>query len=113
MRSPRAICFMLLMQLAWRAFSRAWAKTGNRMAARMAMMAITTSNSMRVKPSLFFIIDLLAMMHGNGPMEPERRGRGARAHGRRGPRGEKELFYSNSRLGCAKYPAGRAGLGRA
>src|SRR5262249_24817058 len=33
-----------------RACSRARAKTGNRMAARMAMMAITTSNSIRVKP---------------------------------------------------------------
>src|SRR5207247_5476931 len=41
---------MLLMQLAWRAFSRAWAKTGKRIAARMAMMAMTTSSSIRVKP---------------------------------------------------------------
>src|SRR6266568_2522598 len=40
----------LLMQDAWRAFSRAWAKTGNRMAARMAIMAITTSSSIKVKP---------------------------------------------------------------
>src|SRR5713101_2609933 len=40
----------LLMQLAWRAFSRAWAKTGNRIAARMAIIAITTSSSIRVKP---------------------------------------------------------------
>src|SRR5437870_2142156 len=36
-----------------RAFSRAWAKTGKRIAARMAMMAITTSSSMRVKPRCF------------------------------------------------------------
>src|SRR6266567_2322018 len=41
---------MLLMQLAWRAFSRAWAKTGNRIAASMAIIAITTSSSIRVKP---------------------------------------------------------------
>src|SRR5437870_3841082 len=34
-----------------RAFSRAWAKTGNRMAARMAMMAMTTSSSINVNPS--------------------------------------------------------------
>src|SRR5438128_45456 len=33
-----------------RAFLRAWAKTGKRIAARMAMIAITTSSSMRVKP---------------------------------------------------------------
>ena len=33
-----------------RAFSRAWAKTGNRMAARIAMMAMTTRSSIRVKP---------------------------------------------------------------
>src|SRR5688500_14891918 len=34
--------------MAARAFSRACAKTGNRMAARMAMMAMTTSNSISV-----------------------------------------------------------------
>src|SRR5437870_3911232 len=39
---------MLERQAVARAFSRAWAKTGNRMAARMAMMAMTTSNSMSV-----------------------------------------------------------------
>src|SRR5215204_3689004 len=33
-----------------RALSRAWAKTGKRMAARTAMIAITTSSSIRVKP---------------------------------------------------------------
>src|SRR5437660_2222093 len=38
------------MQEAWRAFSRAWAKTGNRIAAKIAMIAITTSSSIRVKP---------------------------------------------------------------
>src|SRR6266508_3723151 len=42
------ICFRFEEQTACRAFSRAWANTGNRMAARMAMMAITTSSSMRV-----------------------------------------------------------------
>jgi len=35
---------------ACRAFSRALAKTGNKIAARIAIIAITTSNSMRVKP---------------------------------------------------------------
>src|SRR5690349_4642302 len=43
---------MLLMHWTWRADSRAWANTGKRMAARMAMMAITTSSSIRVKPRL-------------------------------------------------------------
>src|ERR1700680_4405068 len=41
--------FMLERQLVWRALSRAWAKTGKRIAARMAMMAMTTSSSMSVK----------------------------------------------------------------
>jgi hypothetical protein len=41
----------LLKSLVWRAFSRAWLNTGNRIAARMAIIAMTTSNSIRVKPS--------------------------------------------------------------
>src|SRR5207245_2826208 len=44
------ICFWLERQTACRAFSRAWAKTGKRIAARMAMIAITTSSSISVKP---------------------------------------------------------------
>src|SRR5713101_4321526 len=43
-------CFRLLAHWLRRACSLARAKTGKRMAARMAMMAITTSNSIRVKP---------------------------------------------------------------
>jgi len=42
----------LLWQLAVRAFSRARANTGKRIAARMAMIAITTNSSMSVKPLL-------------------------------------------------------------
>jgi len=38
--------------LARRAFSRARANTGNRIAARMAMIAMTISSSMSVKPRL-------------------------------------------------------------
>ena len=38
-----------------RAFSRAWANTGKRIAARMAMMAITTSSSISVKAGSTFI----------------------------------------------------------
>src|SRR5258708_37752410 len=45
-----AICFVLLAQADCRAFSRAWANTGKRIAARMAIIAITTSSSIRVKP---------------------------------------------------------------
>src|SRR5438105_4376647 len=41
---------MLLRQEVFRACSRAWAKTGKRIAARIAMIAITTSNSIKVKP---------------------------------------------------------------
>src|SRR6266568_6046362 len=41
---------MLEIQVAIRALSRAWAKTGKRIAARMAIMAMTTSSSIRVKP---------------------------------------------------------------
>src|SRR5579884_594996 len=44
------ICRKLLRQEMARAFSRACAKTGKRMAARMAMIAMTTSSSMSVKP---------------------------------------------------------------
>src|ERR1051326_7688013 len=40
----------LEVQAVWRAFSRAWAKTGNRIAARIAIMAMTTSSSISVNP---------------------------------------------------------------
>src|SRR5579883_3104721 len=43
---------MLERQEMERAFSRACAKTGKRIAARIAIMAITTSSSIRVKPIL-------------------------------------------------------------
>src|SRR6266536_654103 len=42
------------MQAIARAFSRACANTGKRMAARIAMMAMTTSSSIRVKAEEFF-----------------------------------------------------------
>src|SRR5689334_4870313 len=50
MRKAVPSCFSLERQDVWRAFSRAWAKTGNRIAARIAMIAITTRSSMRVNP---------------------------------------------------------------
>src|SRR5436190_16634618 len=49
---PVPICRMFETQVVIRAFSRAWAKTGKRMAARIAMMAITTSSSIRVNARL-------------------------------------------------------------
>src|SRR5437763_16124418 len=49
MRQARPSCRMLLAHETARADSRAWEKTGNRIAARMAIMAITTRSSIRVK----------------------------------------------------------------
>src|SRR5580658_1167062 len=51
----RLICFSLLTQLMARAFSRAWANTGKRIAARIAIMAMKTSNSLNVKPNRLLI----------------------------------------------------------
>src|SRR5579872_6069724 len=48
MSVARPICLQLLRQEIARAFSRAWANTGNRIAARIAMIAMTTSNSISV-----------------------------------------------------------------
>jgi hypothetical protein len=45
---------MLERQAVWRALALAWAKTGKSMAARMAIMAITTSSSMRVNAVRLF-----------------------------------------------------------
>jgi hypothetical protein len=49
--------FILDWQWLARAASLALAKTGNSIAARMAMIAITTSSSIRVKPLRPFILD--------------------------------------------------------
>src|SRR5438067_1852087 len=50
MRHAVASCLRLLVQLALRAASRAFAKTGKRIAARIAMIAMTTSSSINVNP---------------------------------------------------------------
>jgi hypothetical protein len=42
---------MLFKHAACLAFSLAWLNTGKRMAARMAIIAMTTSNSISVKPN--------------------------------------------------------------
>ncbi len=44
------ICLKLLEQLARRAFSLALAKTGNKIAASIAIIAMTTRSSIKVKP---------------------------------------------------------------
>ncbi|KXK17342.1 MAG: hypothetical protein UZ18_ATM001001130 [Armatimonadetes bacterium OLB18] len=54
----RPICFMLERQVVCFADSFAAANTGNRIAARIAMMAITTSNSMSVKALFRFMNSL-------------------------------------------------------
>jgi len=53
-----ANCFTFDIHEIARAFSRAWAKTGKRIAAKIAMIAITTSSSMSVKP-FFEIFSML------------------------------------------------------
>ena len=50
----RLCCLMLLMVAAALAAAFACAKTGKRMAARIAMIAMTTKSSMSVKPDLDF-----------------------------------------------------------
>jgi hypothetical protein len=52
----RQICFRLFWQLARRADSRARANAGSRIAARMPMIAITTNNSISVKPLVFMVL---------------------------------------------------------
>jgi hypothetical protein len=49
------ICFSLLMQLMDLAFALARDKAGSNNAARIAIMAMTTSNSMSVKPRCVFL----------------------------------------------------------
>nr|AUN36258.1 hypothetical protein [uncultured bacterium] len=47
---PFMNCFRLLLQTEARARSRALEKAGNKIAARIAIIAITISNSINVKP---------------------------------------------------------------
>src|SRR3954462_5980629 len=48
-------CFWFEVQEIWRAFSRALAKTGKRIAARIAIIAITTRSSISVKARRAFV----------------------------------------------------------
>ena len=50
------------MQLERRAFSRALANTGNKIAANIAMMAMTTRSSMSVKPLGRSLLDITAIL---------------------------------------------------
>lgn len=50
-----AICLALERQLVARPFSRACEKTGNRIPARMAMIATTVRSSINVKPRVAFM----------------------------------------------------------
>src|SRR4051812_20106452 len=52
--SARYICFRLFTQAILLAFAFAEASAGNRSPARIAMIAITTNNSISVNPSLLF-----------------------------------------------------------
>src|SRR5579862_4689725 len=49
---PRPNCLAFERQEVFLACSRAWANTGNRIAARIAIMAITTRSSIKVNPLL-------------------------------------------------------------
>src|ERR1043165_1245677 len=52
MTSARLICLLLLRQVTALALALALASAGSNNAARMAIIAITTSNSIKVKPAL-------------------------------------------------------------
>src|SRR5436853_2306312 len=81
MEKARPICRALERQEAARAFSRAWAKTGKRIAARMAIIAITTRSSIRVKPRRIRRVTMGSLL--SIPQRPSaRNGRAKRAeHG--------------------------------
>src|SRR5678816_1197170 len=49
---PKVICLRLLIQFVWSALALARASAGSSIAARIAMMAITTSNSIRVNAEM-------------------------------------------------------------
>ena len=50
-KARQATCLNNFKQVACRALALAWLNTGNRIAARIAIIAITTSNSISVKPA--------------------------------------------------------------
>jgi hypothetical protein len=58
--NAKPICFAWDKQAAERACSLALEKTGKRMAARIAMIAMTTSNSIKVNPLFLLFITILS-----------------------------------------------------
>ena len=58
---PNPICFKLDWQLARLAFSRTLAKTGNKIAARTDIMAITTSSSISVNALATRLVELVQL----------------------------------------------------
>src|SRR4051794_28004186 len=80
-------CFMLLTQLVRLAASRTFCTAGSKSAMRMAMIAITTNSSIRVKPLRFDMRPFLSeKRRGNRKPVPETGvnhvvgGRGSEAH---------------------------------
>src|SRR5438128_7446147 len=60
MVTANPICLQLERQAVCRALSRAWAKNGKRIAARIALMAMTTSSSMRVNARCMTLLFMMA-----------------------------------------------------
>ena len=56
-----AVCFWLLRQVEARAVSRARVRAGSSIEARIAMIAITTSSSIRVNLLRFLMLSVLLM----------------------------------------------------
>ena len=50
MNKPKLVCFKLLRHVAFKAVALAFANAGSNNEAKIAIIAITTSNSIRVKP---------------------------------------------------------------
>jgi len=57
MLDAKAICLIFDVQDIVRAFSRALLKAGNSIAAKIAMIAITTSSSIKVKVTSFIVVN--------------------------------------------------------
>src|ERR1035438_3244356 len=63
--TPSVSCLELLREAVFLACNLACAKTGKRIAARIAMIAMTTRSSMRVKPRCFIIL-MAPCIYGRG-----------------------------------------------
>src|SRR6266700_7455580 len=90
------ICLRLFKQKMLRAFSLAIARAGNSIAARMAMIAMTTKSSTRVKAS-GNQDRLRSGTHGNGKPQRERAG-------------SKFVFISSRHSGKPQWPFPQVGV---